>query len=192
MARFVAAQGLAYLTNHVVNRIPSFTIRHLWYRRVLGLPLGRGARIQMGTRIWFHGRTQIRAGRPYGISSSIGAGTRIGRDCTLDTRGGLSIGRHVSLSPEVAILTADHDHRSSGFRIQHASVVIEDLVWIGMRAMVLPGVQIGKGAVIAAGCVVTRDVPPLTVVGGVPAKVIGQRDPAALEYELYEPVPLFE
>jgi acetyltransferase-like isoleucine patch superfamily enzyme len=192
-ARFVAAQGLAYLTNHIVNRIPSFVLRHLWYREVLGMGLGRGTRIQLGVRIWFHGRRQIRTGRPIGTTGSwIGSGSRISRDCTLDTRGGLCVGRHVSVAPEVAILTAYHDHRSAGFRIQHAPVIIEDHVSIGMRAMVLPGVHIGRGAVIAAGSVVSRDVPPLAVVAGVPARAIGRRDPAALEYALLEAVPWFE
>jgi acetyltransferase-like isoleucine patch superfamily enzyme len=192
VAQFVAAQGLSYLTNHLVNRVPSFTLRHFWYRHVLGLALGRGTGIQLGVHIWFHGRRQIRSGLPTGIATLIGGRTRISRDCTLDTRGGLRIGRNVSVAPEVAILTAEHDHRSRGFRIRHAPVVIEDHVSIGMRAIILPGVHIGQGAVVAAGSVVTHDVDPLTVVAGVPARVIGERNPGALDYQLPGPFPLFE
>jgi len=71
-------------------------------------------------------------------------------------------------------------------------VVIEDHVWIGMRAIILPGVRIGRGAVVAVGAVVTRDVEPLTVVAGVPARVIGSRDPRGLDYAFCWSPPLFE
>jgi maltose O-acetyltransferase len=66
-------------------------------------------------------------------------------------------------------------------------------VWIGVRATVLPGVHIGRGAVVAAGAVVTRDVAPLSIVAGVPARVIGRRDPDGLNYAFnHRSPPLFE
>jgi maltose O-acetyltransferase len=65
---------------------------------------------------------------------------------------------------------------SPDFAGRTAPVVIEDFAWLGSRAMVLPGVTVGKGAVVAAGAVVTRDVPPYAIVGGVPARVIGERE----------------
>jgi acetyltransferase-like isoleucine patch superfamily enzyme len=58
--------------------------------------------------------------------------------------------------------------------------------------MIMPGVTVGRGAVVAAGSVVTKDVPPLTIVAGVPAKPIGMRDPAATAYQLDGPLPLFQ
>jgi maltose O-acetyltransferase len=120
----------------------------------------------------------------------IGARTIINRGCCLDARSGLRIGEDVSISPEVAILTTQHDVNDPGFALQGRPVVIEDHVWIGMRAMVLPGVTIGRGAVVAAGAVVTSDVGPLEIVAGVPARVVGRR---ALnpQYRLALP-PLFE
>ncbi len=194
--RYVGAQALGYLSNHLVNRIPSYSLRRAWYRRALGIGVGRGSSLQLGVRVWFHGPGQNRRGGPWdraGEGSRIGAGTRINRGCTLDTRGGLRIGDHVSISPEAVILTADHGRDLPGFPLQHRPVVIEDYVWVGMRAMILPGVRVGRGAVVAAGAVVTRDVEPLAVVGGMPARVIGHRRPEALDYTFAaEPLALFE
>jgi len=186
-ARLGAVRALGYATNHLVNRVPSYTLRHLWYERALGIEVGTGVGIQLGLRVWFHGPGHVRRSQ-----GRIGAGTRVNRDCALDFRGPLIIGDHVSISPEVAILTADHDPNQPGFPLRHRSVVIEDHVWIGMRAMILPGVRIGRGAVVAAGAVVTRDVEPLTIVAGVPARPVAHRREDALDYTLDEPLPLFE
>jgi maltose O-acetyltransferase len=185
--RRVGTQLAAYASNHVVNRLPIYSVRHLWYRHVLDIQIGRHAALQLGTRIWFNSLSEVRE-----TGSRVGIGTRIGRDCLLDTRGGLRIGDHVSISPEVAILTADHDRDAQGFPMRRRAVVIEDRAWLGMRAMILPGVRIGRGAVVAAGAVVTRDVEPLTIVAGVPARVVGQRDPAGLDYSVHWSPPLFE
>lgn len=95
--------------------------------------------------------------------------------CRLDNRGGLTIGNFVSISSETAILTADHDPNSSTFAGRKSPVVLQDYVFVGTRATILPGVNVGKGGVIAAGAVVTKDVPEFTIVGGVPAKPIGKR-----------------
>jgi maltose O-acetyltransferase len=194
--KYVGAQTLGYLSNHVVNRVPSYSVRRVWYDHAIGIRIGRGSSVQLGVRVWFHGPGQNRRGGPWetaGGGSRVGAGTRVNRDCTLDVRGGLRIGDHVSISPEVVILTADHGRDLPGFPLQHRPVVVEDYVWIGMRAIILPGVRVGRGAVIAAGAIVTRDVEPLAVVAGVPARVVGHRDPAALDYAFVdEPLALFE
>lgn len=179
--RWLGIQFLKYLTNNVINHLPSGWLRLLWYRRVLGMSIGRRVEIQLGTRILLHSPGSIRR-----AGWSIGFGTRINRDCTLDTRGGLHIGRQVSISPEVAIISCDHDANHPGFKLRHSRVVIRDRVWVGIRATILPGVEIGEGAVVAAGAVVTKDVEPLAVVGGVPARVIGRRDPRGLDYQLDE------
>lgn len=72
----------------------------------------------------------------------------------------------------------DPQHISVG-----ADVVIDDYVWIGARSTIMPGVKIGKGAVVGTCALVTKDVPPLAIVGGIPAKIIGQRK-NALTYNL--------
>ena len=89
--------------------------------------------------------------------------------------GGLTIGDSVSVSHGVMIMTGSHDVQSRHFPVKFYPIEIGDFVWIGCGAMVLQNVKIGKGAVVSAGAVVTKDVPPYTIVGGVPAKVIGHR-----------------
>ena len=92
-------------------------------------------------------------------------------------------GSDVSIGPEAAILTLGHDPQSADFADAGGDVIIGDRVWIAFRAIILPGVKIGEGAVVAAGAVVTRDVEPFTIVAGSPARKIGMRE-RGLRYEL--------
>ena len=156
-----------YLTNQVIAWVPSYTLRHAWYRRVLGMAIGEGAAVQMGQFVHIRGRT--RAGER-GIA--IGRRTVINRGCCLDGRGWLRIGDDVNISAGSWLLTDSHDHEDPHFREVLAPVTIEDHAWIGSRALVLPGVTIGEGAVVGAKSVVAEDVPPFTVVGGNPARVL--------------------
>lgn len=114
---------------------------------------------------------------------TIGNSTIIGHKAMLDARMGLHIGNNVNLSNEVMIWTLHHDYNSPDFAQMGAAVTIEDYAWICSRAIILPGVRIGKGAVVAAGAVVTRNVADYTVVGGTPAKKIADRNPN-LVYDL--------
>lgn len=111
---------------------------------------------------------------PYRII--VGKHTRINKKCVLDGRGGLCIGNCVDIAQDVYIWTEQHDYNSPTYNAVTASVIIEDYAWIASRATILPGVKIGRGAVVACGAVVTKDVAPLSIVAGVPAKVIGQRE----------------
>lgn len=183
----LAIRVVNYLTNYVISHIPSFTLRRLWYERVIGANFGSNAGIHLGCYLWHYTPRKVRQS-----GFHLGAGSRVNRDCFLDIRGPLEIGEHVSISPEVAILTASHGVNDPAFRVEIRPVVIEDHVWIGTRAMILPGVRLGRGSVVAAGAVVTRDVPPLTVVAGVPARAVAERDAAATQYALDTPFPLFE
>lgn len=177
---------LNYLTNRVINHVPSYTLRHAWYRNALGIRLGDGAAIQLSCYVWSYSPGWIRRDHV-----SIGHRTRINRGCCLDVRSGLQIGDDVSISPEVMILTTQHDVNDPGFALSGKPVTIEDHVFIGARATILPGVRLGRGSVIAAGAVVTKDVEPLQIVGGVPARPMGRRgiDP---DYRIDERAPLFE
>ena len=185
--RLTGVRLLNYITNHVVNHVPSYALRHAWYRKVLGVQLGRHAGIHLGCYIWYYGPRNLKHMRLL----TIGERTRINRDCCLDARGGLWIGSDVSVSLGVTILTAEHPPDDEEFRVETKPVTIEDHVFIGARAIVLPGVTIGRGAMVAAGAVVTRDVPPLAIVGGVPARPIGSRMRVPT-YQLEEPFPRFE
>lgn len=88
----------------------------------------------------------------------------------------MKIGNNVDIAQEVNIWTEQHDYNSPTYASVCKPVKIEDYVWIASRATVLPGVTIGKGAVVASGAIVTKDVPPYTVVAGVPARPIGIRN----------------
>ena len=94
------------------------------------------------------------------------------------------IGNHVDIASGVMIYNSEHEINSEDFHAIIAPVEIEDYVFIGPRAIILPGVKIGEGAVVAAGAVVTKDVPEYMVVGGVPAQVIGERKVKDLHYRL--------
>lgn len=129
----------------------------------MGIKLGKGSSIHLNTRI---NRFDIR----------IGKNSVINRRCYLDGRGGLTIGDNVSISPEVHLITASHDAQSTDFSYTVAPVFIEDFVWVGSRATILPGVVLGKGCIVAVGAVVSKNVEPFTIVGGIPAKKIGIRN----------------
>lgn len=178
---------LNYLTNHVVAHVPSFALRHAWYRNVLGVSMGKDSGIHMGCYVWFYGPRHLRR-----VGLEIGENTRINRDCCLDARGSVRIGNNVSISPQVAILTAQHRVDTRGFPVESRPVVIADHVWIGLRATILPGTTIGHGAVVAAGAVARGEIPAMTIVAGVPARRIGTRPPEGLDYVLDQPFPLFE
>lgn len=114
---------------------------------------------------------------------SIGAHCNINKHCILDGRGILTIGNNVDIAQDVFIWTEQHDYNSPNYDSIVASVVIHDYVWLASRSTILPGVTVGKGAVVASGAVVTKDVPDYMVVAGVPAKIIGERN-RDLKYKL--------
>ena len=181
----VVAATIKYMTNHVTMHIPSHAIRRSWYRRVLGWQIGPGATILMGQHI------QMAGIRSSGMKVRIGRGTVINHGCLLYTTGGLLIGENVSISSGVWLVTGTHDMNDPAFPDSYKPIVIGNHAWIGVRATILAGVTIGEGAVVMAGAVVTKDVPPYAVVGGVPAKVVSQRELANPTYELTFS-PLFE
>jgi acetyltransferase-like isoleucine patch superfamily enzyme len=114
-------------------------------------------------------RTQLSTGP--GAQLAIGDETFINHGVALSARQSVTIGKRCQIAPHVTVLDSDYhgvDDRDGGEKC--APVSIADDVWLGTRAIVLRGVSIGKGSVVAAGAVVTKDVPPNTLVGGVPAK----------------------
>lgn len=146
----------------LIGWIPLHTIRILSYK-LDGVKIGRKVHIHMGTQFF----------NPSNIT--IGEGTIIGQNVFLDGRDKLTIGKHVDIASEVLIYNSEHDINSNDFVPVNAAVVIGDYVFIGPRVIILPGVKIGTGAVVGAGAVVTKDVAEFEIVGGVPAKPIGER-----------------
>jgi maltose O-acetyltransferase len=161
-----------YVLNHVVNRVPLVAARMRAYA-ALGVQFDDlpSANISLGVEMW--------AGR----NLSMGSRSTIGQRCYIDARAGIRVEPDVSISREVCVLTAAHEPDSADFGTRLAAVRFERRSWVAARVVVLPGVCIGEGAVVAAGAVVNRDVDPYTVVGGVPAKVLGKRR-EPLSYEL--------
>lgn len=115
---------------------------------------------------------------------TIGKDTIIGDHCFLDGRAPLIIGDHVDIASQVLIYNDEHDINSPSFGNSFGKVEIGDYVFIGPRAIILPGVKIGKGAVVAAGAVVTKDIPDFEIWGGVPAKKISDRKITNPSYKL--------
>ena len=126
--------------------------------------------------------TQARFFKPNNVT--IGKDTIIGFGAFLDGRDKLIIGDHVDIASQVMIYNSEHDVHNNKMKAISESVIVKDYVFIGPRAIILPGVTVGKGAVIAAGAVVTKDVPGKTIVAGVPAKEIGKRKIEKLSYSL--------
>ncbi len=154
-----------------VGNIPFHHIRRLFYR-LAGMKIGRGTSIHMFANFF----------NPKNIE--IGDDTVVGMKAFLDGRAKLSIGSHTALASEVMIYNSEHDIDANDFHAIEQEVIIGDYVFIGPRATIMPGVHIGDGAIVAAGAVVTKDVPQMSVVGGVPAKEIRKRLIPVLNYKV--------
>lgn len=155
----------------VVGKIPFHTLRNFFYR-ASGIKIGAGSTFHMG--VTFYNPKNIK----------IGEDTIIGNRAFLDGRAPLTIGSHVDIASDVMIYNSEHDINDPEFRAIEEKVVIGDYVFIGPRAIIMPGVTIGKGAIVAGGAVVTKDVSDFAIVGGVPAKMIGERKLQNPKYKL--------
>lgn len=156
---------------HLVGCLPSHCLRRFFYR-LGGIKIGQGSTLHMGIRFY----------NPKNIV--IGNDTIIGEGTVLDGRKKLIIGNHVAVASEVMIYNSEHDINDKNFSAREEKVIIEDYCFLGPRSIILPGVVIGRGAIVGAGAVVTKSVPPFAIVGGVPAKIIGERKNKELNYRL--------
>ena len=143
----------------------------IFFLRFLRMKIGKHTAICRGVDV----RT------PYRIS--IGSNTIVNKHVVLDGRGEIFIGDNVDIVQEVNIWSLQHDYNSSTYSTKKGKVIIEDYVWLASRVTVLPGVTIGRGAVVGACSVVTKDIPPMCIVAGNPARVIGEREDC-LKYKL--------
>lgn len=146
-----------------------------------------GARIGSGTvivgRVGIHGHAVAATQLRIGAECFVNGGTEF------DVAAPIFIGDRVTIGHQVFLVTGGHRIGPSGRRAERVvprAITIHDGCWIGARAIVLPGVTIGRGAVVGAGAVVSRDVEPNTVVGGVPARLIRQLDDDDAALPMYE------
>lgn len=157
---------------HLVSLyIPFHSVRKLIFR-LSGIKIGKGSTIHMGAKFF----------EPKNIE--IGEDSIIGDRAFLDGRAPLTIGNHVDMASEVMIYNSEHDIDDQNFKAIEESVRIGDYAFVGPRAIIMPGVEIGRGAIIAAGAVVTKSVAEFEVVGGIPAKKIRDRSNKTLNYKL--------
>lgn len=162
--------GAKLLTLILVGKVPSHLARRLLYK-FFGMKIGKNTLIYSGAEVR----------RPEWIT--VGNGSIVGNRSILDGRLGITIGKNVNISTGVWIWTVQHNYKDPKFGDIGGPVNIGDHSWISCRSIILPGVTIGEGAVVAAGSTVTRDVAPYTVVGGIPARKIADR-PREIDYEL--------
>ncbi len=169
--RLIIGGLAAYFYNSFVGKLPFGFIRNGWLGFYLG---GFGAGTFVQSRCRFLNGRKVHFGKRNAINF----------DCLFDGRKyQIQIGDDVSIGPEASILTLGHDPQSSGFTDRGGDVVIGSRVWIAYRAIILPGITIGDGAVVGAGAVVTKNVEPYAIVAGNPARKIGERN-RDLSYEL--------
>ena len=148
----------------LMMKIPFHFIRLLYLRLVLG---------EIGKNCTVCRNVEIRI--PYNIY--LGNNVVINKRVLLDGRGGkIKIGDNTDIAQDTFIWTLQHDYNDDYHKVCGGDVIIEDYVWIAARSNILPGVRIHKAAVIGTCSLVTKDVPANTIVGGVPARVIGKRE----------------
>lgn len=159
-------EGIIRVALLILMYIPSHHIRKFFLKYMYGMKIGKNVVIYYGA--------EIRA--PWRIH--IGDGTIIGDKTILDGRSGIKIGKNVNFSTGAWIWTEQHNVNSPTFSTEDACGMVEigDRSWISSRTVILPGVTIGEGTVIAAGGVVTKSCDSFSIYGGVPAKKIGCRN----------------
>lgn len=136
----------------------------VWWLQRFGMKCGNRIAVYPSVKIW----------APWNVTT--GRSVAIDDEVNLYSVDKITIGTKVAISREAYVCTASHDITRPERPLVTAPITIGDGVWIGARAIILPGVTIGEGAVVAAGAVVTKDVEAWTVVGGNPAKVLKRRE----------------
>jgi acetyltransferase-like isoleucine patch superfamily enzyme len=153
------------------------------YCEIQGLSTGG---LHFGDRVTIGRFAMIRPsgyyGRDLGAGLRVGSRSNIGVNCYIGCSGSIEIGENVMMSPGVSLFAENHNFARTDIPMKdqgvtRGAIVIEDDCWIASGSTILAGVRVGRGAIVAASAVVTEDVPPYAIVGGVPAKVIGRRRP---------------
>ncbi len=164
------AKGIKFtIVEKIIPSIPSKTLRNV---------LIRMSGVQASQNVHFYPGFVVR--NPKGLI--IEDGVNIGPKCLLDARKGLIIHKNATIAYEAIIWSLNHDYNDVSFCGKGSLTEIGAYAWICSRSIILPGIKIGEGAIVASGAVVTKNVPPYSIVGGVPAKIIGQREKKEWQY----------
>lgn len=161
--------SMTWICIRLFLKVPSKHFRRIFLNCYHDVNIAKGVPIYSGF-YWWKGMLRI------------GEGSSIGFNNHFDCRRGIEIGKNVDTATGVMIWSLHHDYNDSNFCEKGGKVIIGDYVWLGSRCIILPGVTIGEGAVVAAGAVVCKDVEPYTVVGGVPAKTLARRERKDYKY----------
>jgi acetyltransferase-like isoleucine patch superfamily enzyme len=161
--KWLRAFVLEYITNGMLPHLPFWWCRKKCLQ-LIGAKIGKGSFIMRKNYFIDPNRVHI------------GENSHINQACLLDARGNIIIGNNVSISHDVKIMTGGHDINSPYFTGIFKSIIIKDYAWLGVGCTILQGCEIGRGAVVCAGAVVTHDVADYEIVAGIPAKCIGQRE----------------
>lgn len=167
---------LMYIANNITTNIPSQKIRKIFYKKIMKFNISHTTNIFIGCT--FYAKGGLHCGNNVVINSNT----------SLDTRGGIHIGNNVSISQRCTVLTTDHDPNSPSFATRSNSVNISDNCFIGTSAILLPGAKMNEGAILAAGSILTAEIPTNEIWAGSPARKIGHRNPQksyTVKYERY-------
>ena len=157
------------LIERFIPSLPSSTLRNILIRK---------SGVKASKNVHFYPGFTVR--NPAGLI--IEDGVNIGPKCLLDARKGLTIHKNAVIAYEAIIWSLNHDYNDLHFCGKGAPTEIGEYAWICSRSIILPGVKVGKGAIVASNAVVTKDVPDYAIVGGVPAKIIGHREEKDYQY----------
>lgn len=136
-----------------------------------------GQPLTVGPHLSIRGRTaRAELGTRHGGTLTVGAGLYLNQGASVVASRSITIGDRVRIGDHAAIHDSDYHPISADLPVRVKPIFIEDDVWIGRSAVIMPGVRIGKGSVVAAGAIVTRSVPPHSLAAGVPARVIRELD----------------
>ncbi|MEZ4843458.1 MAG: acyltransferase [Bacteroidia bacterium] len=150
-------------------KIPFHFVRIAFYRYVMSFKIGSGSSIHLGVK--FNSRKFF----------EMGNNSTINQDCRIDNRGGIIIGNNVSISPNVKLITADHDLSSTNFKGREGIIQLDDYVFIGTDAIVLKNIRMHYGSALSAKSLLTRTTKHYGIYAGIPAKWVKNR-PEGLDY----------
>ncbi len=171
----------SWFLNTIIANTPFWHVRKAFYRHFCKIQLGKESSIGRGAKFTGDKFHEIHIGEhcsiPYDSFWVVGAS--------------ITIGNHVVFGHRVSLYTSDHDPDDADSARRNAPIVIEERAWIGSEVTLLPGVTIGKGAVVAAGSLVTKDVAPFSIVAGRPAKFMRARAVQEFTYLITE-IPWYE